>query len=75
MKLMRFWDMPNHLTFEIPAIKAILKDFVGDGKGWVDPFARDSKVAEHTNDLNEETSAQYHLEAVEFLKTADQLIR
>lgn len=34
----------------------------------VDPFARDSGLATYTNDLNPATTAQYHMDAVEFLE-------
>lgn len=34
----------------------------------VDPFARDCHLAEITNDLDCETSAEFHLDALEFLK-------
>ena len=57
--------MPNKDTFTIPPIA----DFVSR---WlhgisVDPFARNSKLATYTNDLNPEIEAQYNLPANEFL--------
>lgn len=33
----------------------------------VDPFARNSKWAKYTNDLDPNTTAEFHLESVEFL--------
>ena len=34
----------------------------------VDPFARDSTLAEYTNDINPATAAKYHMQAEDFLK-------
>lgn len=33
----------------------------------VDPFARNSRMATHTNDLNPDTTAEHHMQAAEFL--------
>ena len=66
MKINRVFARANHLTFSIPPIKELLEKYVGDGKGWADPFARDSKVAEFTNDIDTNTSAKFHLEALDF---------
>jgi len=61
--------MPNHETFTIPPIKELLDlEINDDGKNWLDPFARNSCRAEKRNDINPETKAEYHLDAVEFLK-------
>jgi|TARA_Y100000310_G_scaffold310635_1_gene356078 hypothetical protein len=37
----------------------------------IDPFARDCPLGTITNDLNPETSAEYHLDALEFLATLE----
>ncbi len=66
MKITRTFARANHLTFSIPPIKGLLERYVGNGVGWADPFARDSKVAELTNDIDTNTSAKFHLEALEF---------
>lgn len=68
----REWAMPNAATFEIPAIAAVVSGVVAPGMVVVDPFARDSKIATHTNDLDPTTSAQHHMDAADFL---DGLIR
>jgi hypothetical protein len=60
--------MPNKWTFQIKPIAELLARYVGDGKGWIDPFAGITSPAEITNDLNPEAKARYHLEALEFLK-------
>lgn len=64
----RVWAMPNHETFKIKPIGILLKRHVGNGKGWVDPFAGNNSPAEHTNDHNPATKAKSHVEAVEFCK-------
>jgi hypothetical protein len=60
--------MPNRWTFQIPPIADLVARYVGDGKGWVDPFAGMTSPAEITNDLNPEAKAKYHLDALDFLK-------
>lgn len=60
--------MPNKWTFQIPPIADLLARYVGDGKGWIDPFAGETSPAEITNDLNPDRPAKYHLDALDFLK-------
>jgi len=60
--------MANKWTFQIPPIAALLARYVGDGKGWVDPFAGMSSPAELKNDLNPDMPTQYHLDALDFLE-------
>ncbi len=67
MEFERTWAMPNSKTFSIKPIKDLLAEEVTKGI-WLDPFARNSKIATITNDLNPNCSADYHLEAIEFLK-------
>ena len=60
----RSWAMPSPQTFSIPPIADFISRWrVGRS---VDPFARNSGMADVTNDLNPETAAQYHMEAVAF---------
>lgn len=66
---MRMWDMPNAHTFTIQTVRCLLRRFVGNGKGWADPFANSHSPAEHTNDINPETQATHHMDAVDFLAT------
>lgn len=58
--------MPNKWTFQIPPIAALLSRYVGDGKGWIDPFAGTSSIAEFSNDISYEMPAQSHFDAIEF---------
>ena len=62
----RVWAMPSAWTFTIHPIKVLLDKYVGDGKGWVDPFAGDNSPAEFTNDHNPERKAKSHIEAIAF---------
>lgn len=68
MNIYRQWAMSNPCTFSIKPIKELLKKEVLVGEIWADPFARDSKIATITNDLNPMCDTNYHLEALEFLK-------
>ena len=67
MKINRIWAMPNKWTFKIKPIEALLYKYVGDGKGWIDPFAGENSPAEITNDLNPDRPTKYHLHAKDFV--------
>jgi len=69
MIIQRIWAMPNRWTFKIKPIKELLDRYVGDGKGWIDPFAGQSKRAEITNDINPNMNTDYHIDALTFLLT------
>ena len=59
--------MPSSETFAVRPIREFVIRFLKDGMISVDAFARDSTLCTFTNDLNPNTSAEYHLDAVEFL--------
>jgi len=65
----RVWAMPNRWTFKIPPIAELLARYVGDGKGWIDPFAGMYSPAELTNDLNPEMPTQQHLDVFDYVDT------
>ena len=65
MNILRYWAMPSASTFSIPPIAEFLDRWLAGGV-IVDPFAGETTPATHTNDLNPERPAQYHLEAGEF---------
>jgi len=67
MIINRRWAMPNKWTFTIKPIKELLSRYVGDGVGWIDPFAGMNSPAEITNDLNPDRPTKYHLHAEDFL--------
>tara|TARA_B100000029_G_scaffold502522_1_gene577927 strand:+ start:1510 stop:2007 length:498 start_codon:yes stop_codon:yes gene_type:complete len=65
MKIERKWAMPNHHTFSIKPIR----EFIGEVPSCsVDPFARNSKLATITNDLNPDFNTNHNLDALDFLK-------
>ena len=65
----RSWAMPNADTFSVGPIREFVERWTRDVPGApciVDPFARNSEVGSITNDLNPETAAMFHMDAVEF---------
>lgn len=58
--------MPNKWTFQIPPIAELITRYVGNGKGWIDPFAGMYSPAEFTNDLDPQSPAKEHLDAFEW---------
>lgn len=67
MKFSRQWAMPNADTFSIPPIADFIARHLPHDAESVDPFARNSRLAKYRNDLNPETTAEFHMEAAEFL--------
>jgi len=79
IKIERVWAMPNKWTFKIKPINKLLWEEICPGfsfnddrdkyvKGWCDPFAGYNSWASIRNDINKEIDAQYHLDALSFLK-------
>ncbi len=68
MIIKRVWSMPNKWTFQIPPIADLLARYVGDGKGWIDPFAGENSPAEFTNDIDPNRKSTSHLEATDFAR-------
>lgn len=74
----RKWAMPNGQTFTIKPIRNVVRDEClnaqcrANGEAViVDPFARESGFGTVTNDLNPEFSTDYHMDALEFLRTLE----
>jgi len=67
MNIQRKWAMPNHNTFSIPPIGEFVEKYLSQSKRSIDPFARNFQGATITNDLNPNTSAEYHESAEVFL--------
>lgn len=63
----RVWAMPNKNTFSIPPIRDIIIQEV-DGGTWLDPFSCGTRIGTITNDLNPDVDADYHMDALDFLK-------
>lgn len=61
--------MPNKETFSISPIKELLnQEIIGLV---VDPFSRNNSFAQITNDIDPNTLAKFHKDALEFLKGLD----
>ena len=58
--------MPHRWTFTIPPIAELVEKYVGDGIGWIDPFAGMNSPAEFTNDLNQLSLSDSHLDAIDY---------
>lgn len=70
MKIERVWSMPNKNTFSIPPVKEFINKHKVEGV-IIDPFANKNKIATITNDLDEQYSTDYHMDALDFLKMFD----
>jgi len=68
MLINRKWAMPSSDTFDVPPIGEFVKSYLRQSKVSVDPFARNKRWATYTNDLNPDTAAEHHLDALEFLE-------
>ncbi len=66
MKISRIWAMPNKWTFTIKPIKELLARYIGDGIGWIDPFAGENSPAAIQNDLSGQV--EYCMDALKFLE-------
>ena len=67
IQIKRQWAMPNKWTFTIPPIKVLLHEEVTEG-AWCDPFAGKNSPASITNDLRYDMPADYHMDALAFLR-------
>ena len=65
------WAMPSKWTFEVRPLVGVIQKYKLVGQTWLDPFAGFNSPAEITNDLNPESPATHHMEAVEFLKSLE----
>jgi len=70
--MQRVWSMPNHNTLSVQPIGQLVGGYIRKSKVSIDPFARDCDWATYTNDLNPQTKAKYHLDALDFLKELQQ---
>lgn len=69
-QITRATAQPSAWTFTIKPIRELLDRYVGDGKGWVDPFAGQNSPAEFTNDHDPEAPAKWHMDAEMFCQLA-----
>ncbi len=74
MKINRIWAMPNKNTFKIKPIRELIERYIKEVKDKnpnaivIDPFANQSKLADITNDLDNQYDTDYHMDALDFLK-------
>lgn len=67
MELTREWAMPNSNTFDVLPILHFVKKYLLLSHISVDPYARNKRWATYSNDLNPNTHAEYHMDAIDFL--------
>jgi len=61
-------NMPSENTFSITAIRSFVQKYLLQSKVSVDPFARNSRLCDYTNDINPATAAKWHMDAEAFLE-------
>lgn len=66
LTIVRHFATASAWTFTIPPIKGLLEHYVGDGKGWADPFAGKNSPAELTNDINPAMPTVFTMDAIDF---------
>lgn len=72
MVINRVWQMPNKNTFSIKPIKKLINKYIEQVDGTIiDAFANSNKIANITNDLDEQYDTNYHMDATDFLKMFD----
>lgn len=69
IRIERVWAMPSKDTFTIKPIKELLEKYMWQGQNWIDPFAGWNSPAQVTNDHNPQAPTDYHMEALEFVKS------
>lgn len=71
MQFSRVFAMPSADTFSIKPIGDFVQRYVASSGGRsIDPFARNNKLAQYRNDIDPATSAEFHLDAEDFCKSA-----
>lgn len=62
----RAWCMPSADTFTMPPVAGLLDRHLAGREVIIDPFARNGRRGTLRNDLNPETRAEHHMDAVDF---------
>lgn len=78
MIISRKWAMPNSKTFKIKPIKEFILDAMVKGVV-IDPFANEASIKHFisddvkyvTNDIDKQYDTDYHMDALDFLKSFD----
>ena len=68
MKIYRIYAQPSKNTFDILPINKLINKYWDRDLISIDPFAGNQKCATYLNDLNPETTAEYHMDVIDFLK-------
>ena len=71
MKIQRIPSKPNKNTFSIPPIRKWIEEHLVGSEITIDPFARHSKIAHWTNDINPECGTDFCMDALDFLRKFD----
>lgn len=66
-KFSRICTRPSSDTFSVKPIGEFVKRYLDKSRYSVDPFARNCEWATYRNDINPNTKAKYHLDALVFL--------
>lgn len=69
MIITRQWAMPNSHTFEIKPIRKLIDKYIVDKTTIIDPFSNNNCIAHITNDIDPNCKADFHMDAIDFLKT------
>jgi hypothetical protein len=67
MLFSREWAMPSSDTFSVRPIGDMVRRYLGQSVVSCDPFARNNKWSTYSNDLNPDTTADYHMDAETFM--------
>jgi hypothetical protein len=68
MAFSRAWAMPQSETFSVGPIAKFVRKYLSPSSASIDPFARNCGWATVTNDINPNTTAQYHMDAEDFCR-------
>lgn len=69
----RAFAMPSPYTFSIKPFKELVDKYHDTKKLWIDPFAGFNSPCKESNDLNPDSPAKYHMQAVDFVKRYEQI--
>jgi len=68
IQIQRIYGNPSKHTFTINPIKDLIRRYVKDGVGWIDPFAGENSPCEFTNDLNPCKPTKFHKPSEQFCR-------
>ena len=71
IKFSKEWSMPNGMTFKIKPIELLLNRYVTNDLKGAAPFANANSPATITNDLDTTKNTNYHMDALDFLKSIE----